>query len=79
MTLPGNRVPAEGEPAPVWDRTGVCWSWDTRRQLYICDDPTYSGEPVTEPGAIPPERQPTFAHPPNEAQILGMQRYPDEH
>lgn len=79
MTLPGNRVRGAGEPvSPVWDRTATRWSWDPRSQLYRCDDPDYLGEAVTEPGAIPADRQPTFASPPNQAQIIGMKMYPDE-
>jgi hypothetical protein len=77
VTLPGNRVP-EGEPQPVYDREGVRWSWEPERQLFICDDPNYDGPPVTEPGAIPPERQPTFAHPPTLRQQIAMEMHPDE-
>lgn len=63
MSLPGNRVP-EGEKLPVWDVTGTRWSWVEERAHYVCDDPDYAGEEVTEPGAIPRDRQPVYTHPP---------------
>lgn len=75
--LPGNRV-SSGEPQPVWDRHAVEWRWDAVNRLYHCQDTAYPGPPVTEPGAIPPERQPVFAQPPNEAQMIGMALYPEE-
>lgn len=77
MTLPGNRVPS-GEPQHVYDRSGARWAWDPERALFVCEDPAYTGPAVTEPGAIPAERQPTYAQPPTEVQQIAAELRPEE-
>jgi hypothetical protein len=86
MSLPGNRLPPhEGgsstpadnaDPMPVYCRHGVGWSWVGSEGGFVCDDPTHYDGPVpVEPGAIPAEHQPYFAHPPNPAQRAALEIY----
>lgn len=63
---------------PVWDRHGVRWSYVETEEAWVCDDPDYEGPPVIEPGAIPADRQPHYAHPPNEIQQAMTELRPDE-
>jgi hypothetical protein len=64
---------------PVWCRHSVSWSWVGRKGGYLCDDPDHHrGPPAVQVGAIDVEHQPTFASPPNEAQRIGMQIWPDD-
>lgn len=58
----------EGGSAPVWDRFGVRWNWDDDIKQFVCEDPDYSGPTAVEVGAIPADRQPTFARPPRPEQ-----------
>lgn len=62
----------DGRP-PIWDRLGVRWDWVEERQHYVCSDPEYLGEEITHAGALPDERQPPFAHPPNPAQLAAVE------
>ncbi|MGI5132529.1 hypothetical protein ACQEVB_37405 [Pseudonocardia sp. CA-107938] len=81
MSLPGDRFSPEVDatgPAPpadtvdllpIYCRHGVTWSWVDYEGGYVCDDPAHhEGPPATMVGAIPEDHQPTFAHPPNDAQ-----------
>lgn len=84
--LPGDRLPdpsgsvpaAAADLPPVWDRFGAQWVWSPDEGGYVCQDDTYRGPVVVEPGAIPTDRQPFFAHPPNAAQRAGMELHPEE-
>lgn len=64
----GEPPAAAATPAPVYDRLGKEWSWVPGKGQYVCEDPTYLGPGVTSPGAIPPDRQPYYAHPPTPLQ-----------
>lgn len=91
MSLPGDRMPeavsgshvdgqppAQAEVASVWDRLGVEWEWVPAKGQFVCADPEYPGPGVTEPGAIPRDRQPFYAHPPSETQLLAAEIFPEE-
>jgi hypothetical protein len=86
MSLPGDRFPSEVEangPEPpaesvdmpvVYCRHGVTWSWVPEEGGYLCDDPEHhQGPAATMVGAIPHDHQPTFAHPPNDAQRQALE------
>lgn len=63
----------EGGRPPIWDRLGVRWDWVEEKQHYTCSDPEYLDPPITSAGAMPPERCPTYANPPNEAQLIAAE------
>jgi len=61
----------EGDkPTDFWDRDGVRWIFDGDTQLWRSEDVSDEHEPVTSPGAIDEDRQPTYGHPPNNAQQI---------
>lgn len=91
MSLPGNSIPpevvkpAEGTPPaaradlpPFWDGLGKRWDWVPDQGCYVCEDPADSHPPVKGPGAVEPSRQPTYGHPPNQAQLLAREIFPDQ-
>lgn len=92
MSLPGDRLPEEvqgphhdgqtpaasSEKPSVYDRLGREWPWVRTKGQYVCCDPDYKGPGVVEPGAIPVEFQPIYAHPPNPIQIAAAEIYSEE-
>jgi hypothetical protein len=91
VSLPGNSIPPEavgpgqGTPPaaradlpPFWDGLGVRWDWVADKGGYVCEDPEVAHEAVQGPGAVEASRQPTYGHPPNEAQLAAREIFPDE-
>lgn len=64
----GRAPGTQEERPPVWDRYSVRWDWVALEYGYKCTDESLGFPLCREVGAIPSDRQPTFAHPPNEAQ-----------
>lgn len=73
--------PVEPEPPgsdpddrpPLFDRHGVRWDWVREHHYYVCSDPEYLGPTITSAGAMPVERCPVYANPPNEAQLVALE------
>lgn len=77
--LPGNRPDGDEAQDHFYDGLGEKWIWVSDDQLWYCADPgKFDGPGITEPGALPIERQPYYAHPPNEAQQIAREIYPPE-
>lgn len=72
--LPGNRTDGDESKGEFWDGLSARWIWVADEAMWFCADPSeYDGPGITEPGALPPERLPYYAFPPNEAQQIARE------